>query len=189
MKEKSGARPWATADRRFRGNGDERRDSLPCSSDCSRPASSCSRGTSRVLNRHGACCASARNAFRLLYSLASIWKAAASTGFAMRLDRRRRRRTYLLPAIASCFASMGEIIGENCRALGFNVDFAPVLDSGIRGIAKRDGLAGSFSRSTRSLWPMPASFLLGSQRRRCSDAANISPGWARANSTAIMNCR
>ena len=26
------------------------------------------------------------------------------------------------------FRKHGQIIGENCRALGFNVDFAPVLD-------------------------------------------------------------
>ena len=35
------------------------------------------------------------------------------------------------------FRKHGRIIGENCRALGFNVDFAPAARSCVRGFAER----------------------------------------------------
>ena len=85
------------------------------------------------------------------------------------------------------FRKHGQIIGENCRALGFNVDFAPVLDLAFE--ASRNVMSSrSVSADPLESITYAREFLAGSAPQKCWDAENIFLAWARAGSTAIMNC-
>ncbi len=90
-------------------------------------------------------------------------------------------------ATASSIRKHGQIIGENCRALGFNVDFAPVLDLAFEASRTSDEFARRVGRSARNEFHMLANFSPDCGPRKCWDAANISLGSAKANSTAIMS--
>ncbi len=73
-------------------------------------------------------CAIAKSTYPRRYSPASTSKAARSTVSAAPSARRRPRQKFLPRGSRALFRKQGRVIGENCRALGFNVDFAPVLD-------------------------------------------------------------
>ncbi|MGB6801917.1 MAG: glycoside hydrolase family 3 N-terminal domain-containing protein, partial [Candidatus Sulfotelmatobacter sp.] len=72
------------------------------------------------------------------------------------------------PAAAEVFATgdrklfrkHGQIIGENCRALGFNVDFAPVLDLGFEA-SRRVMSTRSVSADPRQTIAYAREFLAG----------------------------
>ena len=73
-------------------------------------------------------CANVRSALPRRFSLAWTSKAARWTVSATCSVRRPLRQKFLPRAAGTLFRKHGRVIGENCRALGFNVDFAPVLD-------------------------------------------------------------
>ena len=88
------------------------------------------------------------------------------------------------------FRKHGKIIGENCRAMGFNVDFAPALDLAFEASRSVLGTRAVSADPLARPWHMPAQFLAGLGRLQSSwVAGNIFPDWARASSTAITNCR
>ena len=83
----------------------------------------------------------------------------------------------------------GEIIGANCRALGFNVDFAPVLDLAFEAsrsvMGSRAVSCGSSAKPRLTL----ENFLRGCEMPKCWDAASTFPDSARASLIAITNCQ
>jgi beta-N-acetylhexosaminidase len=87
------------------------------------------------------------------------------------------------PAAAEVFATHdrklfrkhGQVIGENCRALGFNVDFAPVLDLAFE--ASRSVLSSrSVSANPRGTIAYAREFLLGLRGARVLGCGKHFPG-------------
>ncbi len=91
-------------------------------------ASSCSRATSPARANSYACSRTARSTSRLRSSPASTSKAARSIASATSSARRLRAADVFATGDRKLFRKHGRVIGENCRALGFNIDFAPALD-------------------------------------------------------------
>lgn len=92
------------------------------------------------------------------------------------------------PSVAEVFAAddaklarrHGQIIGENCRALGFNVDFAPVLDLAFEASS---GVMGSRSASADPLETVAYAkeFLAGLKAARVLGCGKHFPGLGEAN--------
>lgn len=82
----------------------------------------------------------------------------------------------------------GEIIGENCRALGFNVDFAPVLDLAFE--ASRSVMGSrAVSADPLEVATYAREFLAGLRAANVIGCGKHFPGLGRASWTAITNCR
>ncbi len=60
--------------------------------------------------------------------------------------RRRACRRWCRPGTSRIYREHGQLIGSEVRALGFNVDFAPVLDLRFDGVAGGAGLAHRLPR-------------------------------------------
>ena len=86
------------------------------------------------------------------------------------------------------FRKHGRMIGEEVRALGFNTDFAPVLDLQLEPSQERADLANGFGRSQRNRSSTLASFCAACATATSSAAANISPGSAKPVSIRTTNC-
>jgi len=73
------------------------------------------------------------------------------------------------------FRKHGEMIGENCRALGFNVDFAPALDLALA--ASRSVLGSrAVSANPRDTIAYAQQFLAGLQKSRVLGCGKHFPG-------------
>ncbi len=78
------------------------------------------------------------------------------------------------------FRKHGQIIGENCRALGFNVDFAPVLDLAFE--ASRSVMSSrAVSASTRETILYACEFLAGLRAARVLGCGKHFPGLGEGN--------
>lgn len=73
------------------------------------------------------------------------------------------------------YRSHGQIIGENCRALGFNVDFAPVLDLGFEASRKVMGTR-AVSDDPRESIAYAREFLAGLARAKVLGCGKHFPG-------------
>ncbi len=80
----------------------------------------------------------------------------------------------------SLFRKHGEIIGANCRGLGFNVDFAPVLD--LAGEASRKVLGSrAVSANPRKAAAYARDFLAGLTKQRVLGCGKHFPGLGEGN--------
>ncbi len=78
------------------------------------------------------------------------------------------------------FRKHGEIIGANCRALGFNVDFAPVLD--LAGKASKTVLGSrAVSADPRKAAAYARDFLIGLNEQRVLGSGKHFPGLGEGN--------
>jgi len=78
------------------------------------------------------------------------------------------------------FRKHGRIIGENCRAMGFNVDFAPVLDLAFK--ASRKVMASrAVSDDPRQVVGYTKEFLLGLREAGIAGCAKHFPGLGEGN--------
>ena len=81
--------------------------------------------------------------------------------------------------IRTLFRKHGKVIGESCRALGFNTDFAPVVDLAFEA-SKTVMSSRAVSADPKAGGGLCAGVSVGiafSQRRRCQP--NTFPDWAR----------
>src|SRR5581483_11670031 len=100
---------------------------------------------------------------------------------------RFRKITGSSPSAADVFASgpkffrkHGEIIGKTCRALGFNVDFAPVLDLAFE--ASRNVMSSrSFSTDPQAVILYAREFLAGLASAKVIGAGKHFPGLGEGN--------
>ena len=74
---------------------------------------------------------------------------------------------------------MGEIIGENCRALGFNIDFAPVLDLAFE--ASRSVMSSRAVSANPRRWSYAREFLAGLRSAGVLGCGKHFPGLGEAN--------
>ena len=127
------------------------------------------------------CCASARNALRRRYSLASIWRAARSIAFATSLGAsafgggclRHRRSQALSQARADHRRELPRAriqCGLRARAR-----------SGLRSFAQRDGLARGVGGSAGNGDCMPANFLPGLRAAKVLGCGKHFPGLGEGN--------
>ena len=78
------------------------------------------------------------------------------------------------------FREHGQIIGENCRALGFNVDFAPVLDLAFE--ASRNVMSSrAVSADPRKVTAYAREFLAGLKAARVLGCGKHFPGLGEGN--------
>ncbi|MFZ0807767.1 MAG: beta-N-acetylhexosaminidase [Candidatus Sulfotelmatobacter sp.] len=78
------------------------------------------------------------------------------------------------------FRKHGEIVGANCRALGFNVDFAPVLD--LAGKASKTVLGSrAVSADPRKAAAYARDFLIGLNEQRVLGSGKHFPGLGEGN--------
>src|SRR5713226_9611004 len=78
------------------------------------------------------------------------------------------------------FRKHGRVIGENCRALGFNVDFAPVLDLAFE--ASRSVMSSrAFSTDPKSVVLYAREFLAGLKSAGVIGAGKHYPGFGEGN--------
>ena len=85
------------------------------------------------------------------------------------------------------FRKHGRVIGENCRALGFNVNFAPVLDLAFE--ASRKVMSSrAVSDDPRQVVAYAREFLRGLRDAGVLGCGKHFPGLGEATSIRIMSC-
>ena len=121
-----------------------------CSAACSPPASSCSSATWNMPSRPTPCSAARRRPATHRCFSASTWRAARSIGCATSSRPFLRSSEVAAAGSKKLFRRHGRLIGEEVRALGFNIDFAPGLRPPVRGVEERARLAHRFREAERN---------------------------------------
>ena len=140
---------------------------LPCLRGCSPLASSSLPATSPAGNRLTTCSKSARAAFRPHSSLAWTWKADGSIGSATSSGPSPSAADVFATGDRKLFRKHGKVIGDSCRTLGFNTDFAPVVDLALEA-SKTVMSSRAVSANPKEVVVYAREFLAGIASRRAS---------------------
>ena len=178
----SGAAPRTTADHRLRWDGDVH-DLRPCSSESSRQASFCSHATFRAPTDLSPTERLPEALPTPLFTCVDL-EGGVVDRFRTCLVPRRLRQS-LRDGDRRLYRKHGESSAKTAEP-GLQRRLRSRARPGFRSFAQRHGFSRRVDGSARQLLTR-AHFSQACTRLACSVAANTSPGWAKASSTAIMS--